>query len=206
MAVITISRQFGAGGLTLARQLADILGYAFVDQEIIDLISKEAKVSKDWVETIEKEAGGKFHQFINRLMPKGGVDRIIDNRQGYIDESIYRNLLQKVIAHIADKGNCVILGRGGQFILKDRKNVLHVLLIADKAYRVRFMETHYKLLHTRAQQVIDAEDKRRINLYRKFDHTDYDQPSHYHFTLNMSKLTLELSVQLIRKMVTEFGV
>jgi cytidylate kinase len=197
MSVITISRQFGAGGLTLGKKLTENLAYTLIDEEIIKLISKKAKVSQDWVHAIEKEAGGKLHKFINRLVPKGLVDRILDDQRGYIDEEIYVHLLDQIIRQLADKDNCIIIGRGGQYILKDRPDTVHILLIADKEDRIRFMETHYDLEPSQAMQVVSAEDKRRINLYRKFDKSDYDQPAHYHFTLNMSRLSLDDAAVII---------
>ncbi len=201
MSVITISRQFGAGGLTLGRKLADALGYVLVNQEVINQISKKANVSTDWVQAIEKEAGGKLHQFINHLIPKGLMGRILDDQRGYIDEEIYIHLLEKIISRIAEKDNCIILGRGGQYILKNRPDTFHVLLIADLQDRIRFMMSHYKLERNQAAQVLQAEDKRRLNLYRKFDQSDYDQPAHYHLTLNMSRLDLDRSAALIKKLV-----
>jgi cytidylate kinase len=202
MAVITISRQFGAGGVTIGKMLANTLGYTFVDQEIIAMVSEKAKVSREWVQAIEKEAGSKLQQFISRLMPKGLVDRVLDLQRGYIDEDIYLGLLRQIITKIADSGNCIILGRGGQFILKDRKDTFHILLIADKAYRIRFMENQYKLPRQQAENVVNAEEKRRINLYRKFDKSDYDQPYHYHLSINMNRVTLETAVNLIRRLAT----
>jgi cytidylate kinase len=197
MPVITISRQFGAGGLTLSKRLSDILGYTLFDQEIIAMVSEKAKVSKNWVQSVEKEAGGKLQQAVSRLMPKNVVDRVLKNEHGYIDEEIYLDHLQNIIRQIASKGNCIILGRGGQYILKDTKDAVHILLIADKEYRIRFMEAKYKLRRTRAEQVVDAEDKRRTNLYRKFNKTDYDHPSHYHLTLNMSKLSIDKASDIV---------
>ena len=64
MAVVTISRQFGAGGITLGKMIADELGYTFADQDIVERVAKEANVSPHWVETVEKEAGGKFSRII----------------------------------------------------------------------------------------------------------------------------------------------
>ncbi|MEJ2154234.1 MAG: cytidylate kinase-like family protein [Desulfobacteraceae bacterium] len=200
MSVITISRQFGAGGLSLGKQLSKILGYTFVDQEIINQVAEKAKVSKDWVQAIEKEAGVKLHQFISRLIPRGLMDRILDEQRGYIDEEIYIHLLEEIIRQMADQDNCIILGRGGQYILKGHPGTIHVLLIADKADRVRFMETHYKLDPQKALQVVNAEDKRRTNLYRKFEKSDYDLPDHYHLTLNMSKMSLEVAAKIISGM------
>lgn len=205
MPVITISRQFGAGGLTLGKQLGEMLNFTFIDNEVISLISQKARVSKDWVKGIEKEAGGKLHQFISHLIPRGLVDRILDDQRGYIDEEIYIHLLDQIIRQLAEKDNCIILGRGGQYILKDHPDTIHILLIADKDDRVHFMETHYNLKPSQATQVVNAEDKRRINLYRKFEKSDYDLPHHYHLTLNMSKLTLKAAAEIISKFVTNHG-
>ena len=201
MAVITISRQFGAGGLTLGKKLADATGYTFVDGEIINLVAQKAKVSPDWVRSIEKEAGGKLHKFISNFIPRNVVDRILDDQRGYIDEEIYVDLLRQIISKIADADNTIILGRGGQYILQGRPDVYHALLVADREHRVHFVETKYKLTRSQATQTVYAEDKRRINLYRKFNETDYDRPDHYHLTLNMSKLGLDRACALIKNLI-----
>jgi len=201
MAVITISRQFGAGGLTLGQQIAEKLGYSFVSDEIISMIAKKARVSQGWVQSIEKEAGSKLQRFLGSVIPRGLVDRILDDQQGYIDEEIYLDLLEQIVRQIASDDNCVILGRGGQYILKNEKNVFHVLLIADKQDRISFMETNYKLNPQQATQVVNAEDKRRTALYRKLHQSDYDNPDHYHLTLNMSRLTLNVASAMICQML-----
>ena len=133
------------------------------------------------------------------------MDRILDDQRGYIDEEIYINLLDQIINQIAEKDNCIILGRGGQYILKEHPKTVHVLLIANKADRARFMEEHYNLEPQQAVQVVNAEDKRRINLYRKFEKSDYDLPDHYHLTLNMSKVSLEVAAKIISGLVTDFA-
>ena len=202
MSIITISRQFGTGGLTLGSKLAEKLSYTLVDEEIIKLISQEAKVSKDWVQALEKEAGGKLHHFVNHLVPRTLVDRILADQRGYIDEEIYVNLLDQIIRQIADKDNCIIIGRGGQYILKGRPDTFHILLVADLEDRIRFIESQYHLKSSQALQVVNAGDKRRTNLYRKFDKTDYDHPKHYHLTLNMSKIELNTAADIICRCVT----
>ena len=68
MAVITISRQFGAGGKTLGKRVAEKLGYPMIDNEIINKVAEMAKVSDDWVHSIEQEAGGKMMNFISKLV------------------------------------------------------------------------------------------------------------------------------------------
>lgn len=201
MAVITISRQFGAGGLTLGNKLAAQLNYSFVDEAIIQLVAQKARVSPEWVLAVEKEAGGKLQKFISSLIPRNVVDRILDDQRGYIDEEIYVDLLGQIITKIAEEDNTIILGRGGQYILKDRADVYHVLLIADLEHRIRFVEKRYRLTRAQAAQTVNSEDKRRINLYRKFNKTDYDRPSHYHLTLNMSMVDVDRAADIIQCLV-----
>jgi cytidylate kinase len=197
MSVIVISRQFGAGGKTLGEMVSEKLNYTFVDNDIIQMVAKQAKVSTSFVESIENEAGGKLLKFMSGLVRKSFIERILSDEHGYIDEEIYVDLLYKIINQIADEGNAVILGRGGQYILRDRTDAFHVLLIAEKSDRIRFMEEHYSLNPTQAKQSVNREDKRRINLYKKFGKEDYDNPDLYHLVLNMSRLKLEDASELI---------
>ena len=201
MAVITISRQNGAGGITLGRMVAEKFGYTFVDTEIIKMVAEMANVSTNFVETVEKEAGGKFSRIINRLVSKPLLERVLKDERGYIDEEIYLDYLVLIIAQMADDGNVVILGRGSQYILNDHPDAYHFLLIDEFDSRVRFMREHYNLSQNRAEQVVKSEDKRRLNLYRKLHKTDYDRPGLYHLVLNMHRISLDKAQELICRVV-----
>lgn len=201
MAVITISRQFGAGGITLGKMVADKLGYAFADTDIIKMVAEMANVSTDFVETVEKEAGGKFSKIVNRLVSKPLLERVLKDERGYIDEEIYLDYLVLIIAKMADEGNVVILGRGSQYILRDHPDAYHFMLINEFDNRVRFMRERYDLTKNRAQQVVKNEDKRRLNLYRKLHKADYEEPSLYHLVLNMNRISLDKAQELICSLV-----
>jgi cytidylate kinase len=201
MAVITISRQFGAGGITLGKMTAEKFGYTFADTDIIKMVAEMANVSTHFVETVEKEAGGKFSRFISKTVSKPLVDRILKDERGYIDEEIYLDYLVLIIAQMADDGDVVILGRGSQYILNDHPDAHHILLIDKFENRVKFMQKNYDLSKNRAEQVVKAEDKRRKNLYQKLGKTDYDDPFLYHLVLNMSKVNLAKAQQLICNLI-----
>jgi cytidylate kinase len=201
MAVITISRQFGAGGITLGKMVAEKLGYAFADTEIIKMVAEMANVSTNFVETVEKEAGGKFSKIVNRLVSKPLLERVLKDERGYIDEEIYLDYLVLIIAQMADEGNVVILGRGSQYILGDHPDAYHFMLINEFENRVRFMRERYNLSQNRAVQAVKNEDKRRLNLYRKLHKTDYEKPSLYHLVLNMNKISLDKAQELICSLV-----
>jgi len=201
MAVITISRQYGAGGKTLGKMIADDLDYEFADSAIVTRVAEMANVSTHWVETVENEAGGKLSRFITRMVSKPLVDRILKDERGYIDEEIYLDYLVLIIAQIADEGNAVILGRGSQYILNDHPDAFHILMIDEFENRVRFMKEHYALSDNRATRVVKAEDKRRKALFQKLGKSDYDDPFLYHLVLNMSRISLEEARKIVRKLV-----
>lgn len=197
MAVITISRQYGAGGKTLGKMIADELDYGFADSEIVAKVAEMANVSTHWVETVENEAGGKLSRFITRMVSKPLVDRILKGERGYIDEEIYLDYLVLIIAQIADEGDVVVLGRGSQYILNDHPDAFHILMLDEFDNRVRFMREHYELSDREAAKVIRSEDKRRKALYQKLGKTDYDDPFLYHLVLNMGRVSLEEAQRLV---------
>lgn len=201
MAVITISRQFGAGGATLGRMIADKMGYTFADKNIVQRIAKEANVSYDWVKSFEKEAGGKLSKVISRMVSKSLIDRVLADERGYLDEQIYLDYLVLIIAQIADEGDVVVLGRGSQYILDDHPDAYHLLLIDEERNRIEFLKEHYELSEKRARNLILSEDKRRVNLYRKLGKKDYDNPALYHLVINMSRFTLEAARDLVISLV-----
>jgi cytidylate kinase len=205
MAVITIARQFGAGGRTLGKQIADTLGYVLIDEQIVEAVAMEANVSPDWVDFVEKERGSEG--FLTRLMAKlgpfrkGYVDVAMEKNPGYIDGHLYISLLYKVIPQIASQDNVVIIGRGGQYILGGHPNTYNFLLIASLEHRIDFMMKHYNLDRKHAEFVVGKQTKRRLNLYRYFDRTDYDDPSLYHMVFNMNWVNMDQVINTVCQLV-----
>jgi cytidylate kinase len=205
MSVITIARQFGAGGKTLGAMVAERLGYTLIDEQIVEMVALEADVSAELVDSIAQEAGreGLVQRFLRKLGPfsKGYVETAMEERPGYVNGDLYISLLHKVIPILAEQDNVVIIGRGGQYILAEWPDTFHFLMIANIENRIRFMMDHYNIDRKRAQTVIDKQNKRRINLYRYFGRTDYDQPELYHMVLNMNRLGLDDAVQAVFQLV-----
>ena len=126
---------------------------------------------------------------------------ILDDKKGGVDEVISVDILQQLLLQIAEEGDAIIVGRGGQYLLRDNKDVFHVLMVADLEDRVQFMEERYNLSLKKALQVVNRQDKRRQNYYRLLGKVDYDQPDIYHLVLNMSKLSLEKACELLITLV-----
>ena len=201
MAVITISRQFGAGGITLGKMIAESMGYTFADSDIIQRVAKEANVSTDWIESFEKEAGSKLSRFISSMVSKRWLDRVLSDERGYLDEQIYLDYLVLIIAQFADEGDVVILGRGSQYILNDHPDAVHILLVDEFKNRVKFMVERYDMSPKKAERLVGNEDRRRVNLYKRLGKSDYENPQLYHLVLNMGRLDLETARDMVCQLV-----
>lgn len=197
MSVITISRQFGAGGKTLGEMIAKELNYRFLDDLIIEELSNKSRVSIDSIISMERTAGSKLSKLISALLSRDYIERLIGADKGYIDEEKYVELLHEVIMNFAKQDNVVLLGRGGQYILQDFIGTYHILLIADWQDRIKFMQQFYDMSEAKAKKAVKQGETRRSNLYKKFGRQDYDQPQLYHLGLNMSRLTLEQALKKV---------
>jgi len=207
MSVITIARQFGAGGKTLGTRVAEKLGYTLIDEQIVEMVALEADVSPEWVDSIAQEAGsdGIVKRLVRKIGPfsKGYLDTGMEERPGYINGDLYISLLHKIIPIIADQDNVVIIGRGGQYILSERPDTFHFLMIANMENRIKFMMDQYNIDRKKARIVVDKRNKQRINLYRYFGRDDYEQPKLYHMVFNMNFLRLENAVQAVCQLLVD---
>ena len=201
MAVITISRQFGAGGITIGKMIAESLGYSFADNDILQRVAKEANVSTHWIESFEKEAGSKLSRLISSMVSKRFLDRVLADERGYLDEQIYLDYLVLIIAQFADEGDVVILGRGSQYILNDHPDAVHILLVNEFENRVKFMMDRYEISRKKAERTVVNEDRRRVSLYKRLGKSDYENPQLYHMVLNMGRLDLETARDMVCKLV-----
>jgi cytidylate kinase len=203
MAVITISRQFGAGGKTFGRRLADTLGYYYADEDIIERAVVEFSVSTDGKKILETEPGDKLKRFISKLNPFGTslMELPLSDKERFIDGYRYVELLNLIIPKIAREGNAVIIGRGGQYVLHDFEDTHHILLMAKEEDRIKFIENNYRVSRVRTIQILKRMAKRRANLYSYFGKKDYDDPKLYDLVLNMSLLSIDKAEELICKLI-----
>ena len=128
--IITISREFGSGGRFIGEEVAKKLGIAYYDKDIIGQIAEQSGLSPEYI----RENG--------ELSPKKGLfDYAFSGRDitGKSVEDILYETQRKIIMEIAEKENCVIIGRNADFILKAREDVLNVFIhgeMPDKIQRI----------------------------------------------------------------------
>lgn len=203
MPVITISRQYGSGAMALGKMLAENYGYTFASREIVQSIADKAKVSTDFVLSVEKEAGTRLSRFMTHIISsRGMVSKILRDDSGYLDEKLYLDYLVLTVVQIADEGNAVIMGRGSQYILRTHPDTFHILLVDDFDNRVARVAKREKTPLEQATRIVAQQDKRRLSLYHQLGKLDYDNPTLYHLVLNMSRISLEKAFDLLCNLVT----
>ena len=205
MAVISISRQFGAGGWTLGSAVARRLGYKFVSHDIVNKTAQEANVSVKWVQSIEKEAGDWLSRFTSKLVSSSFIERHIGEGKSDFDEKKYVDFLRKLIPAIAARDNVVILGRGSQYILQDDPNTIKILMVAELEDRITFIEKIWEVKRSEAEKFVLMRQKRINAFLKNFEPRGISDPSLYHITLNTSKLDLKHAENMIVNMVKQLG-
>lgn len=130
--------------------------------------------------------------------PGGFLDALLTNRNsGPTNEDILWQIQCNVIADLAKKGPCVIVGRCADFILKDRPDVLKVFIHADMAFRAKRIVEEYGEQTETPEQRLKDKDKRRSTYYRFYTGQKWGQVQSYDMTLNGGKLGIEKCAELI---------
>lgn len=205
MAVVSISRQYGAGGRVVGEKLAERLGYRLVDRAILTEVAKKAGVTVRSVQDVEHEAGGLLSRLVNELVKSSPYVRNLPDYSATFDEENYRAFLRKVIGEMAAAGNVVLLGRGSQLILRNNPAVVRVLLVAAEEDRIQRLMRHYKLDREKAEQVGRREEKKRLAFLRAFGAGEPDAAGLYHLVINTSLVNLDLATDLITEVVKAQG-
>ncbi len=205
MAVLTVSRQFGAGAKTLADRVARRLGYTVASEAIIEHLAESARISPEGITALDAEQGWTSPPASGILAAGRFLERLLRPQRDFMDGQVYVQLLREIVPKIAEGGDTVIVGRGAQFILRGFPGTYHVLLVAKEQDRIRFMVDQYDLLMPQARRIVRRQCRRRQRLMQLFSQDDFDRPWNYDLVLNMSKLTLESATDMVCSLVEDFA-
>ena len=190
--IITISRQFGSGGRSIGRAVADKLGIPFYDKELVDQIAVESGFDPSYVAEHGEHAPGKS-AFAYAFAPQGlpGV------MHGLSAADFLWNIQCNVILQLADKGPCVIVGRNADYILKDRPDVLNIYIHADMDYRAdRIVRLYGESEKAPASRLQEKDKRRKIN-YQHYTGRVWGKAENYDLCLNSGTLGEEACVDFI---------
>ncbi len=190
--IITISREFGSGGRTVGRMVAEKLGIPFYDKELVDQVALESGFAPKFVEEHGEHSPGKS-LFSYALAPQG-VPGVMN---GLSTADFLWNIQCNVILQLADKGPCVIVGRNADYILKDRKDAFHVFVFADTAFRADRIVRLYGESEKAPEARLQEKDKRRRVNYQHYTGRTWGVSQNYNLCLDTGVLGIEQSVDII---------
>ncbi|MFC1607992.1 AAA family ATPase, partial [Candidatus Latescibacterota bacterium] len=204
MAVITISRLLGTGGDEIARQAAEGLGYDLVDSELIVGIAERAGVSVDEVRQFDEMYHSRAVEWLKSFVtPK--IGKIMLEESEHLNSERYLDCCTSVINGLAEKGNMVIVGRGGQFILENDETAFHVRIIASESYRIERISLLKGITHDEARDVIKNSDRMRQQFIEKNFKRDWSNPDAYHMILDSSRLGSDVAESIIIGAAQQFS-
>jgi len=207
MAVITISRQTGSGGDTIARRVAEELGYSFFDKSVMTQVARERGVSDGEVVDFSEDSY-RIRGVVDALFRRSAViatsSVMATSTRGEdvrmlqpVDEEMAAAFVTATIRAVGKRGQVVVVGRGGQAILRDGPGVLHVRIVARLEDRVRQLMESEEIFREAALGRISERDRATAGYLRRFHGVDWADPSLYHLTLNTSLVGLERTADLI---------
>lgn len=184
--VITISREFGSGGRTIGKKVAEQLGIPCYDSELIQKIAEESGFD------------AKFVQEAGEYAPGGFLSNLSSRTFGPTNEDYLWKIQYQIISRLAGQGPCVIVGRCADYILRDKADCLRVFIHADAQFRTRRIVQEYGERAESPEQRLRDKDKRRAAYHRFYTNMKWGHAQNYDLTLNSGTLGIDKCVEIIR--------
>ena len=202
--VITISREIGSGGRTVGRKLAARLGVHYSDKQLISSLKEKFNLTVNGIEKLKGEKKNWLSDFIQMVAPVPKAGMFTDADSKYIQEvrkdvsvkDVY-DAEKEILNAIADQGSCVIAGRSGFFVLKDRPEKVDIFITASREKRIERVMRKQDRPREQAEALIDSVDESRENYVRRITGGSRYDIRNYDLVLNMDRLSEDEAVAMI---------
>ena len=159
--IITVSREFGSGGRSIAKELANRLGWKYYDKELVKQVADETGFSPEFIEE-RGELASSGSRLAYAMFGRGGTPGVMK---------------------LAEQGNCVIVGRCADYILRDREDAFHIFIHAPMSFRAdRIVRLYGESEHSPEQRLQDKDKRRRVN-YQHYTGREWGMSQNYNLCL-----------------------
>ena len=204
--LITISRERGSGGRSVGDRLAQDLGMECFGKEIVYDIAQSAGVAKESVEKYDQEHYNKWNLIVDSLRisshfsPDYGFNFSLANIEPeiFFTEDKYLKTTQEILTKLGSRPGVILLGRGSQMIFKDRKDALHIRLVAPLPVRIARITEMLKVSEKEAAKNVADLDRSRAGYLRNFYGTEVNDAQFYHLTINTGQFGYDQTCDVIK--------
>jgi cytidylate kinase len=196
MAVITISKEFGTESERVASLLAEKLGYEYIGKNLVAKIAKELHISESEAETFHKTSQSRILRFVDRYTCSI-VQKVVDREHGCLDDKNYYEVTKNLVENVYEAGDAIILGWGGQCLLKGKPDTLHVRLIKDNDLKIEEIMQSQNLSQKAAKDFIDREEGDLKAYIKHYFKEDWNAAHLYDIVIDMGKTSVEKAADMI---------
>lgn len=183
--ILTIGRQFGSNGHEIGMALAERLGIHCYDRELIELASEDINIPYEQLKHVDEKREKPWSY-------QTDLDNAIERKYRYehIDEQLF-NAQSNVIRKLAEKEDCIIVGRCADYVLKDISTSKHIFLYAPLSVRIRTIMERYALDEKKAEKLIQRVNKDRSYYYNYYTNQRWDHMENYDLCLDTNAFSRE---------------
>jgi cytidylate kinase len=181
--IISIEREYGCGGGDIAQLVANRLGWKLWDQRLTEEIARLANCPKGVVEAREERNDPLYYRLFKSFLRGSYEGSINAPKLNLVDSETILKTARRVVEHAAERGSCVIVGRGSQHFLKGRSDTLRVFLYAPREDKVRRLLARGKS-EKDAEELVDTIDRERADFIKKYFNVEWPDRAIYHSMIN----------------------
>jgi len=181
--IITIEREYGSGGGEIAELVAAQLGWKLWDTLLTEEIARLANCPKSVVEVREERMDPLYYRLFKSFLRGSYEGSINAQKLNMVDSETILRITRRVVERVADRGNCVIVGRGSQQFLKNRPDTMRFFLYAPRQDKLRRLLARGKS-EEEAEHLVDTVDRERADFIQKYFMAEWPDRAIYHAMLN----------------------
>lgn len=198
MAVITISRELGSEGDNIAEILCQTLGHKRVDKAILTQIAEEAGVDVEAVLAKERSVTSGPKLVSGEMTSLYRKQPTAFEKKSALDDQTYARILGEAMERFAKEGNVIIVGRGGQMILRDWPTALHIRLYAPLEERVQRLMQRENISEPEAKRRVTRSDEQKRQAIRQMhNNAEWTNLKYYHLAIDTARIPPEVAAKII---------
>lgn len=196
--IITIGRQLGSGGRSIANLLAEHYGITAYDRKVIEMAAQESGLSAEFFENADEK---KWHGFFSAIFSNRAAANALGSNENYLSNDALFKMQSDTIRDLAERESCIFVGRCADYILREHPCHIKLFFTADLADRVSRIAQEKNITEAQAAELIEKTDRRRADYYNYYSGKTWGAAESYDLCINTSHLGFERTTELLKEYI-----